>query len=58
MGKKAIVIGGSSGLGRELVKVLSQKGYRVAVTARRFGKLQDLAGECAASVGRLALVSM
>lgn len=33
--KKAIVIGGSSGIGRELSIILSQNGYTVCATGRR-----------------------
>ena len=39
----AIVIGASSGIGRELAILLAGNGYRVAVTARRTGLLEELA---------------
>ena len=42
MSKKAIVIGASSGIGRELAIVLSKEGYEVGLTARREGKLKEL----------------
>lgn len=46
--KKAIVVGASSGVGRELAKILVGDGYEVGVTARREPMLQEL---CAALGG-------
>jgi short-subunit dehydrogenase len=43
--KKAIVIGASSGIGRELAKKLSQDGYTVGVMARRKHLLEELRKE-------------
>lgn len=43
--KKAIVVGASSGIGRELVLVLSKNGYEVGMTARRLGLLETLQNE-------------
>ncbi len=43
--KKAIVIGASSGIGRELAKILSQNQYVVGVMARRVRLLNDLRDE-------------
>ncbi len=43
--KKAIIIGASSGIGRELAKILSGDGYAVGVTARREDLLQSLKKE-------------
>jgi len=43
--KKAIIIGASSGIGRELAKILSQNNYAVGVTARRTDMLQSLQKE-------------
>ena len=43
--KKAIVIGSSSGIGKELAKVLSQNGYAVGLTGRRVELLTDLQSE-------------
>jgi short-subunit dehydrogenase len=40
--KSAIVIGASSGIGRELAKLLSQRGYHVGLTARRMDLLVSL----------------
>jgi len=43
--KKAIVIGASSGIGRELAKILSENGYVVGVMARRLHLLEELSDE-------------
>jgi short-subunit dehydrogenase len=43
--KKAIVIGASSGIGRELAKILSGIGYTVGVMARRACLLNELRTE-------------
>ncbi|MEM8999025.1 MAG: SDR family NAD(P)-dependent oxidoreductase [Bacteroidota bacterium] len=40
--KKAIIVGASSGIGRQLALVLLTKGYRVGVTARRASLLATL----------------
>ena len=40
--KKAIVIGSSSGVGRELAILLSKNGYRVGITGRRKNKLEEI----------------
>ena len=40
--KKALVVGGSSGIGRSLAMKLSKEGYVVGVVARRYDKLQSL----------------
>jgi short-subunit dehydrogenase len=43
--KKAIIIGASSGMGRELAKVLVRHDYIVGVTGRRTNLLQELQAE-------------
>jgi short-subunit dehydrogenase len=43
--KKAIIIGATSGIGRELAKVLSANGYAVGITGRRLLLLEQLQGE-------------
>lgn len=43
--KKAIVIGASSGIGRELVKILAEDGYEVGIVARRYDLLLTLQKE-------------
>ena len=40
--KKAIVIGSSSVIGRELSILLSKNGYRVGITGRRENKLEEI----------------
>ena len=42
MGKRAIIIGASSGIGREVAKLLMQEGWTIGVAARRVDKLQEL----------------
>lgn len=44
----AIVIGATSGIGRDLVKVLVKNGYTVTATGRRLELLQSLQQECEA----------
>jgi short-subunit dehydrogenase len=43
--KSAIVVGASSGIGRELARLLSQNGYKVGLTARRYELLASLQQE-------------
>ncbi len=43
--KKAIVIGASSGIGRELAVILAENGYRVGIMARRVRLLNSLRDE-------------
>lgn len=43
--KHAVVFGATSGIGKELTKLLVDDGYRVAVTGRRLEKLQELEKE-------------
>ncbi len=45
--KKAIVIGASSGMGREVAKLLSKDGYEVGLVARRLNLLESLQREIA-----------
>ena len=47
--KKAIVIGGSSGIGRELSLILSQNDYTVCATGRRTELLESLRSELPSS---------
>lgn len=42
MNKRAIVIGASSGIGREVAKLLMEEGWTVGVAARRVDKLEEL----------------
>lgn len=48
--KHAIIVGASSGMGAELVKLLAKRGCRVAAVARRKDRLQALARECGHNV--------
>lgn len=43
--KKAPIIGASSGIGRELAKILSEQGYVLGLIARRFELLESLKKE-------------
>src|SRR5689334_19608894 len=43
--KRAIVVGASVGMGRELCKILAANGYIVGMTARRTALLQELQNE-------------
>jgi short-subunit dehydrogenase len=40
--KKAIIVGASSGIGRQLAVILSQNNYKVGITGRRLELLQEL----------------
>ncbi|NML42207.1 SDR family oxidoreductase [Ramlibacter sp. G-1-2-2] len=50
-GKTALVTGASVGIGRAIAKALAAEGVRVAVSARRLEKLEELAGEIVAAGG-------
>jgi 3-oxoacyl-[acyl-carrier protein] reductase len=54
-GKKAIVTGGSKGIGRETARILAEEGCDVAVTAREEGRLKEVADELATVTGRTIL---
>jgi len=43
--KKAIIVGASSGMGRELARVMSVRGYAVGLAARRLPLLRELQAE-------------
>ena len=44
-GKYALVVGASSGLGRQFAKALAEQGVNVAIAARRVERLEDLKNE-------------
>src|SRR4030042_1860901 len=45
-GEKVILVtGASSGFGEATARLFARKGYRVAIAARRLGRLEALAGE-------------
>lgn len=50
----ALVTGASSGIGRATARALAAEGFRVAVTARRRRRLEELAAEIAAAGGEAA----
>ena len=50
--RTALVTGASVGIGRAIAKALAAEGVRVAVSARRTDRLQDLAAEIVAAGGR------
>lgn len=43
--KKAIVVGATSGIGKELARILSQHGYILGITGRRIHLLEELQAE-------------
>jgi len=57
-GKRCIVTGASSGLGRHFALTLSREGARVALAARRRPLLEDLAGEIAGFGGEALPVTL
>ncbi len=57
-GKRAIVTGASSGLGRQFALTLAGEGARVALVARRTDRLEALAGKIAAVGGEAVPVGM
>lgn len=46
---KALITGASSGIGRDMVRVLAQKGWDLFIAARRLDRLEELKGELAGS---------
>jgi 3-oxoacyl-[acyl-carrier protein] reductase len=54
--KTALVTGASVGIGRGIAKALAAEGVRVAITARRADKLQELAAEIVAAGGQPPVV--
>lgn len=54
-GKRVLVTGASSGLGRHFAAMLAARGARVAAAARRMAALEALAAECGDAVVPVAL---
>src|SRR5437660_7644631 len=51
-----LITGASAGIGTELARVFASNGHRVALVARRAGRLAALAGEITASGGAAPVV--
>ena len=43
--KRIVIIGASSGMGRKCAEIFAQKGYKVAIAARREKNLKELCGQ-------------
>jgi short-subunit dehydrogenase len=56
-GKRAVITGGSAGLGRALAGVLVQQGARVAIVARRAEPLEKVAGELRQAGGNVMAIT-
>lgn len=57
-GRRALVTGASSGLGRSFAKVLAEAGAEVVIAARRMDRLETLAREIEDAGGRAHAVAM
>ena len=54
-GKRAIVTGGSRGIGKQIARMLGMEGADVAIAARDMERLTATAAELAAETGRRVL---
>ena len=57
-GRTALVTGASSGLGERFAQILAASGARVAMSARRVGRLEALARTIAEAGGKALAVEM
>lgn len=57
-GKTAIVVGGSSGIGRATARLLAKQGAHVYITGRDAGRLQAVAAEIKADGGAVSAVEL
>ena len=48
--KRAVIMGASSGMGREVARILAEKGWRVGIAARREEKLKSLQAQYPQSI--------
>ena len=51
-----LITGASAGIGTELARIFAAKGHRVALTARRVDRLNELAREIVAAGGAQPIV--
>ncbi|MFN3649631.1 MAG: SDR family oxidoreductase [Armatimonadota bacterium] len=54
-GKSAIIMGGTSGMGRETAQYFAREGARLAICGRRAGLLQEVGEQIAAETGQSVL---
>jgi NAD(P)-dependent dehydrogenase (short-subunit alcohol dehydrogenase family) len=57
-GKRVLVTGASSGLGAHFARLLAGRGALVAAAARRTGRLEELARDCAGLPGRVVPLAL
>ena len=53
--KKAVVVGASSGIGREVACLLLRQGWMVGLAARRHEALQSLSDVCRCLMSRVTM---
>lgn len=55
MGKKVIIIGATSGIGREVALIYIAKGWKVGIAGRRVAELESLRAEAPSQVSAQVL---